>query len=68
MVELLGMMLDFLDALAGAVTIAWWWCTWVSPSRQARRPRAKVHRSEAPEIDRFLVEVRASSGCRRLCS
>jgi hypothetical protein len=59
MVELLSMGLDFLDALAGAVAIACWWCTWVSPNRQAPRLRTKGQPSEGPEIDRFLVEVRS---------
>jgi hypothetical protein len=58
MVELLGMMLDFLDALAGAVTIAWWWCTWVSPNKRSPRLRTKAYPGEPSEIDRFLVEVR----------
>jgi hypothetical protein len=60
MVELLGMLLDFLDALAGAVTIAFWWCTWVSPGSQPTRLRTKAHLSEPGEIDRFLLEVRDS--------
>jgi hypothetical protein len=66
MVEL-GMLLDFLDGLAGAVTIAWWWCTWVSPSSEAPRPRTKADPSDPSEIDRFLLEARAVPGPRRLC-
>ena len=58
MVELLGMMLDVLDALAGAVAIACWWCTWVSPNKQSPRLRPKAPPSEPSEIDRFLLEVR----------
>jgi hypothetical protein len=67
MVELLGMMLDFLDALAGAVAIACWWCTWVRPNKQATRLRTNAHRSEGPEIDRFLLKARGCPGSRRLC-
>ena len=63
MAEMLGMMLDFLDALAGAVTIAYWWCTWVRPYSP---PRPNPTLSERPEIERFLLEVRACSGSRRL--
>jgi hypothetical protein len=59
MVELLGMLLDFLDALAGAVTIAYWWCTWVSPSRPATPLRTKAQPSDPSEIDRFLLAARA---------
>lgn len=57
MVEL-GMLLDFLDALAGAVAIAFWWCTWVGPGKQAPRLHAKAHPSEPSEVDRFLLDVR----------
>ena len=57
------MLLDFLDALAGAVTIAWWWCTWVRPYA-APRPHPAL--SEAPDIERFLLEVRTCPACRRL--
>ena len=64
MVEL-GMLLDFLDALAGAVAIACWWCTWISPSRQATQLRTKAHPSDPSEIDRFLLEARAVPGSRR---
>jgi hypothetical protein len=61
MAEMLGMMLDLADALAGAVGIAYWWCTWV-------RPHNPPHRhSEGLEIERFLVEVRTCSGSRKLC-
>jgi hypothetical protein len=67
MVELVGMLLDFLDALAGAVVIACWWCTWVSPNKQSPRLRTKAPRSEGPDIDRFLQKVRRCSGSRRLC-
>jgi hypothetical protein len=63
MAELLGMMLDFLDALCGAVGIAYWWCTWVSP---AKPPQPHARRSEGPEIERFLVEIRAGPGSRKL--
>jgi hypothetical protein len=52
MVQLLGMVLDFLDALAGAVTIAWWWCTWVRPAKQPTRPSGHA------EIARFLDKAR----------
>jgi hypothetical protein len=53
MVQLLNMVLDFLDALSGAVAIAYWWCTWVSPAKQPERS----HPSEPADIDRFLCEV-----------
>ena len=66
MVEL-GMVLDFLDALAGAVAIGCWWCTWVSPGKPAQRLRSKADRSGPPEIDRFLEEARRRPGPRRLC-
>jgi hypothetical protein len=66
MVELFGMMLDFLDALGGAVAIACWWCTWVRPKAQAT-PLRKAHGSEGPEIARFLQEVRRCPSSRRLC-
>ena len=55
MVQLFSMILDFLDALAGAVAIACWWCTWVQPAKQPTRPAS----SEGAEIDRFVCEARA---------
>lgn len=58
MVELFGMLLDFLDALAGAVAIAFWWCTWVSPGKQAPRLQTKADPGDPSEVDRFLLEVR----------
>jgi hypothetical protein len=61
MAEMLGMLLDVADALAGAVGIAYWWCTWV-------RPHNPPHRHSAgPEIERFLVEARGGPGPRKLC-
>jgi hypothetical protein len=46
MVQLFSMILDFLDALAGAVAIACWWCIWVQPAKQQTRPvRRNVPRS-----------------------
>jgi hypothetical protein len=59
MIQLLNMALDFLDALAGAVMIAWWWCAWVRPAKQPERS----HPSGPVDIDRFLCEAqdRASS-------
>jgi hypothetical protein len=64
--ELVGMVLDFLDALAGAVAIACWWCTWVSPAKEPPRPPAETHVSAPAEIDRFLREARACSSFRSL--
>jgi hypothetical protein len=55
MIQLLNMVLDFLDALAGAVTIAYWWCTWVRPAKQPERSP----RSGPAEIDRFLCKAQA---------
>jgi hypothetical protein len=63
MAELLGMLLDLADALAGAVGIAYWWCTWVSP----RHPHPNARRSEGPEIERFVGEVRACPDSRKVC-
>jgi hypothetical protein len=65
MVELLGMVLDFLDALAGAVAIAFWWCTWVSPNRKPTRLEPRAHRSGGPEIGRFLLEIQRCPGSRK---
>jgi hypothetical protein len=53
------MILDFLDALAGAVAIACWWCTWVSPAKPERPPL-----SASAEIDGFVREARAQRGAR----
>ncbi|HEX5078589.1 MAG TPA: hypothetical protein VFV80_05510 [Geminicoccaceae bacterium] len=53
MVQLLGMVLDFLDALAGAVAIACWWCTWVQPAKPP---------SDPAELDRFVQAARTSTG------
>jgi hypothetical protein len=64
MIELLGMLLDFLDALAGAVAIACWWCTWVSPSTPAAATQA--HRSDGLEVEHFLLQARSCAGSRRL--
>jgi hypothetical protein len=55
MVQLFSMILDFLDALAGAVAIACWWCTWVQPAKQPTRRGS----SEGAEIDHFVCEARA---------
>lgn len=57
------MLLDFLDALAGAVTIAYWWCNWARPYN---RPPPNPALSEAPDIERFVLEVRACPVSRRL--
>ena len=57
MVQLLNMVLDFLDALAGAVAIACWWCTWGSPPKQREQSRP----SGPADIDRFLRKARARS-------
>jgi hypothetical protein len=64
MVELLGMLLDFLDALAGAVAIACWWCTWVSPNAPAAP--TQVHPGDGAEIEHFLAQARICAGFRRL--
>jgi hypothetical protein len=64
MVQLLGMVLDFLDALAGAVAIACWWCTWVSPVKQPERSRP----SGSAEIDRFLRDARPRLGVQETVS
>jgi hypothetical protein len=55
MVQLVGMILDFLDALAGAVTIACWWCTWIRPAKQPARPSS----SKPAEFDLFICEAQA---------
>jgi hypothetical protein len=55
MVQLLNVVLDFLDALAGAVAIACWWCTWVRPAKRPERP----HLSGSADIDHFLCKARA---------
>jgi hypothetical protein len=55
MIQLLNMVLDFLDALSGAVAIAYWWCTWVSPAKQPERSQP----SEPADIDRFLCKAQA---------
>jgi hypothetical protein len=55
MVQLFSMILDFLDALAGAVAIACWWCTWVQPAKQPTHPGS----SEGAEIDHFVCKARA---------
>jgi hypothetical protein len=55
MIQLLNMVLDFLDALSGAVAIAYWWCTWVSPAKQPERSQP----SEPADIDHFLCEAQA---------
>jgi hypothetical protein len=55
MVQLFSMILDLLDALAGAVAIACWWCIWVQPAKQQTRPRS----TERAEIDHFVCEARA---------
>jgi hypothetical protein len=55
MIQLLNMVLDFLDALSGAVAIAYWWCTWVNPAKQPERS----HPSEPADIDRFLCKAQA---------
>jgi hypothetical protein len=47
-----SMILDFLDALAGAVALACWWCTWVQPAKQQSCPRS----TERAEI---VCEARA---------
>lgn len=67
MVELVGMVLDFLDALVGAVAIACWWCTWVSPNKQVPHPQTKAQPTEPSEVDRFLLEVRGSDSEKKLC-
>jgi hypothetical protein len=67
MVQLLGMTLDFLDTLSGAVAIAYWWCAWVRPARQPPRPPEEAPVSEGAEIDRFLQRARSSLSFRRLC-
>jgi hypothetical protein len=64
MVQLLGMVLDFLDALAGAVAIACWWCTWVRPAKQPEQSRL----SEPTEIDDFLREARPRVGVQETVS
>lgn len=53
MVQLFSMILDFLDALAGAIAIACWWCTWVQPAKQPTRPGS----SKRAEIDHFVCEA-----------
>jgi hypothetical protein len=53
------MVLDFLDALAGAVAIAYWWCTWVRPAKP-ERPSL----SAPAEIDGFVSKARAQPGSR----
>ena len=66
-VQLLNMVLDFLDALSGAVAIAWWWCTWVRPAKQPSDPPGGTPVSGHAEIDRFLQEARDSLNPKRLC-
>jgi hypothetical protein len=61
------MVLDFLDALSGAVAIAWWWCTWVRPAKRPPPPPESSPVSGRAEIDRFLHEARSSLDLKRLC-
>ena len=56
MVQLFSMVLDFLDALAGAVAIACWWCTWVRPAKPPTPP------SEPAELDRFVHAAQTGVG------
>ena len=49
---------------AGAVAIACWWCTWVSPSAPAAPTQA--HPGDGAEIEDFLAEARICAGFRRL--
>ena len=58
MVQLLSMGLDFLDALSGAVAIAYWWCIWVRPAKQPHPPEGAPVSGRA-EIDRFLRKARS---------
>jgi hypothetical protein len=66
MVQLLSMGLDFLDALSGAVAIAYWWCIWVRPAKQPHPPEGAPVSGRA-EIDRFLRKARSGLSFRRLC-
>jgi hypothetical protein len=61
------MVLDFLDALSGAVAIAWWWCTWVRPAKQPPGPPESSPVSGRADIDRFLQEARSRLNPKRLC-
>jgi hypothetical protein len=66
-VQLLNMVLDFLDALSGAVAIAYWWCAWVRPAKQPAPPPERAPVSGRVELDRFLDEARGSLDPKRLC-
>jgi hypothetical protein len=56
--ELLGALLDVLDAIAGAFGLATLWVTWVRP-RRSQKPAAC---GEPADIDRFLDEASARGG------
>jgi hypothetical protein len=66
-VQLLNMVLDFLDALSGAVAIAYWWCTWVRPSKQPPHPPEASPVSGRAEVDRFVQEARGGLNPKQLC-
>lgn len=60
-VQLLGMALDLIDAVAGTVTIVSLWYTWIVPVKKDPGPTGSRLSGHA-EIDRFLEEVRRGTG------
>jgi hypothetical protein len=66
-VQLLGMVLDLIDAVVGAVAIVSCWYTWgMAKKRDPPRP-TNSHLSGRAQIDRFLHKARTCNGSRRPC-
>jgi hypothetical protein len=59
--ELLDLLLDLLDASAGAFGLATFWVTWMRP-RQGRKQASPRASGAAADIDRFLHEASERSG------
>jgi hypothetical protein len=59
--ELLNVLLDVLDAVAGAFGLATFWVTWVRPRRGPKRIPSG-NRNEAADVDRFLHEASERRG------